>query len=378
MRLVKLAIRAAMSWRRSISASVASVTLVGALLVVAGSVYEPIHQGVHDAQRSIRGELAGVVDGDVARRLLESFGPATIVSVSRRRLAAIEVGADFLIVRAVHGDVLGELSFRGLHPVPDRIDPRLTERLTPGDAVLLATNDTAAQPAGRIGRLATTTGERLVRVLATAPVAGDGPELLVHDPRIGSFEGDLLVRVRGSREPLDRREQRLAEERLSATEWQPEARRLLAPMRRGVVVLTVTLVSLTVGTLIPGQLLLGRRARGSFVLLSAWGFPRRALVAVTVLIGAVGTAIAGTLGAAIGLAVASVMNTLERSATELIPIGMAEELTAAMVTPPVVAPAVGWAAGWIGIATLLGAATALPSAAMAATLTRRRGLSHWV
>ena len=378
MRLLKLAIRAAVSWRRSISASVAAVTLVGALLVVAGSVYEPIRDGVHDAQRSIRGELAGVVDGDVARRLVERFGPSTLVSVTRHEPAAIEVGSDFLMVRAVRGDVLAELSFRGLHLASNGADPRLAERLTPGDGVLLATNDDGTEPFGRIGRLATATGERLIRVLATAPVAGDGPELLVYDPRIDSAGDDLLVRVRGSREPLDRRERRIAEERLSVTEWQPEARRLLEPMRRGILILTATLLSLVVGTLIPGQLLLAKRARASFALLAAWGFPGRAIMAVTVLIGAISTGVAGATGAAIGLAVASVMNTLERSATELVPIGIAEGLAAAVVTPPVVTPSVAWAASWIAIAALSGATAALPSAVMAATLTRRRGLSHWL
>jgi hypothetical protein len=376
-RSVKLAVRAALSWRRSISASVASVTLVGAILVVAASVYEPIQTGVHDAQRSIRGELAGVVSAEVARRLVDSFGHATLVSVSRHEPATIEVGADFLIVRAVHGDVFSELSFRGLLQEPDRLDPKVAERLRPGDAILLATSANPEQPAGRIGRIATGTGERLIQVLHTAPVAGDGPELLVHDPRVVSVAGELLVRVRGSREPLGWREQRLAEERLRETDWQAVASDLLAPLRQSMLVLGLTLTSLMIGTLIPGQILLVRRGRGAFLLLSTWGFPGRSIAAITVLIGAVSAAVAAAVGAAIGLGVASVMNTLERSATELIPIGMAERLAATMVAPPVVTPAVGWAAAWIATTALLGAGTALPAALIAVTIARRRGLSHW-
>jgi len=168
---------------------------------------------------------------------------------------------------------------------------------------------------------------------------------------------------------------------------------VLAPLSRSLVLLVGILASLAVGTLLPGQLLLARRAGESLQLLRAWGFGRPAIARLVTFAGAFSAGLAGTVGAALGLAAAAILNAQGRPAVSLLPAETAVRLApvlaggsatlypatldTAMLYPAMVTPSVGWALACIAVATLLGAVTALPSARVAATLDVRRDVWHW-
>lgn len=413
MRLVKLAARMVVAWRGSVYAAVAATVAVTAIATLAASVVGPIRLAVTERYRlRFEGELAARLPAHEAERVArEAEAAGARVSLAVRGEATLDSDGDLLLVRLALVDLPAELAFRGLAHV---VEPEVLEAASPNDAVLLSRSGDGTARA--VGRVATPNADRLARIAGSAPAGPRGAELLVHDPAAlapGATDGGAVdVRVRGIGGRLTRRarEALVARTPLEPTGWREAARAVLAPVSRGLVLLVGILASLAVGTLLPGQLLLLRRAGESLQLLRAWGFPRRAVARLVTLAGAIGAGAAGAAGAGIALAAAAVLNAQGRPASSLLPAGTAVDLSpvlaadtasadtaaagttaaqaagtavaAAASQPPsaliaTVTPSVGWALACVAIATLLGAVTALPSARIAATLDGRRDVWHW-
>ncbi len=377
MRLIKLAIRSVLEWRRSVSPSVATVAIVSALVTVAGSVYEPITQAVHQTYRIHLGEYAGEMPADSADRLTRRAASAgALVSITSPPTAGtLDSIADLLLVRASFADLADELAFREMSA---SLTGAARDGLSAGDAVLLAGGPEAEALVGRVARLSTAGEPALTQILAIGSTPESGPELLVHAPERG---GRVRVRLRGEAEPLDTAALQAAgfdvesgseagtSDALVATAWLERATERTTTLTRGVRILVLVLASLAVTTLVPGHLLLLDRAGPTLRLLHGWGFTPRDRGMLLVAMGGFASLVASAAGAALGLAVASIMNAGGTSALNLLPLDLADSLAD---TTRTVTPAVGWAGACVAASTLLGALTALPSARIAATLNERR------
>lgn len=425
MRLAKLAVRTVLSMRASVTASVAVVALVAGVVTIAGSVIVPLRAMIEETVRvrvlgetTLTGEVAGpgqealagddVDSGEVigAGRTVGAGPPSTDWIASARRVepGVLDANGELLLVRVSRVDLAREIEFRRLESFVD------ADELTEGAAVLLAGGLLATTLSERAVRLETPGERRLIRITAVGPPAPGGPELLLHDPASLSNAGTVL-RFRGRHGPMDRLPTVLVEAGAAGTGWRARAHEASRPLRRGGAVLAGILTLLAVGTLVPGHLLLVRRARASFSLLHAWGFGRAAIARVVVVMGAFASAAAATVGAGAALGAAAVLNAQARPAASLLPLDLEQQVapllaaspgvtnpSADLLAPPNVDPAggttapaaasadtpgppitpsVGWAAASIAIATLLGAVTALPSSRKAATLGVRRSLWHW-
>ncbi|MFW6260389.1 MAG: hypothetical protein ACOC6J_02285 [Spirochaetota bacterium] len=402
MRLAKLALRMVISWRGSAYAAVAATVAVIAIATLAASIVVPIRLGVTERFRlQFDGELAATLSpDDAASAARESRAAGARVSLAAREAATLEANGELLLVRLARVDLPSELAFRGLTHI---VDPAALASVSPNDAVLLGSGAHRSND-GTVGRLATQSDTHLARIVGTAPSGPHGAELLLHDPRAlpgGAVSAAVIhVRARGTGRVMSRsvREALTAGTSLEPTGWRETAATVLAPVTRTLVLLLGILASLAAGTLLPGQLLLVRRAAESLQLLRAWGFDRGAVARLVVLVGAFSAGLAGTAGAGIGLAASAVLNAQERPAATLLPAGTAVELAPVLGAAPwdgaaaeagpaatarasalgaVVTPSVGWALACVAIATLLGVVTALPSARIAATLDGRRDVWHW-
>ncbi len=390
-RLFKLAWRAVFAWRKSIRAAYASIAIAGVVVVLAGSVIDPIRHAVREIQRSSLGEYAGLVDAAVAANLREQLPlspqtsasaapPALLASISRRVGVAIGLDGDLMLAEATHTDLHRELVYRRLYDFASD----LPEEFAAGEAIVIAADVSAADFRSRVLRIGSGDDATIVRVVGTVGMGTDGLQLLIHDPEPDPDWGPYLVRIRGRGgapvAPLGREALPSAAEGLSETGWEDHARRIVTPIERGGAVLALVLAGLATGGLVPGHLLLARRTGPSRALLSVWGFPRRTLAWFVVVVGATGGAVAAAAGSAAGLAIAAVMNARARPAAGLLPLGLAEELE--MLAPGVsamaaVTPSMAWAAGCIAVTTLLGAVTALPAAGRGATMEADRGRRLW-
>lgn len=384
MRLVKLALRMVIVWRGSVHAAVAATVAVTAIATLAASIVVPLRVAVTERFRvRFDGELAATLPPPEAERAAgEARSLDARVSLAAREAATLDADGDLLLVRLAQVDLAAELAFRALSGVVDAAE---LASVSPSDAVLLSRDGDGTERA--VGRLFTPDGERLARIVGTAPAGPRGAELLLHDPAalsVGASNGaEIAVRVRGIGGPLPRvaRDALAAGTALEPTGWRESAREVFAPASRSLVLLVGILASLAVGTLLPGQLLLVHRAVDSLQLLRAWGFGRGAIVRLVTLAGAFSAGLAGTVGAGIGLATAAVLNAQGRSAMTLLPAGTAVELVPVLggrssAVATAVTPSIGWALACIAAATLLGAVTALPSARVAATLDGRRDVWH--
>lgn len=408
MRLAKLALRMVISWRSSVYAAVAATVAVTAIATLAASIVVPIRLGVTERfRRQFDGELAATLSPEeAASAASEARAAGARVSLAAREAATLEANGELLLVRLARVDLPSELAFRGLTRV---VEPPALASVSPNDALLL---DSAANRSsdGTVGRLRTQNDAYLARIVATAPSGPRGAEVLLHDPDALSggarSEPEIHVRARGigGVMPRSAREALTARTALEPTGWRESAGTVLAPVSRSLVLLLGVLASLAAGTLLPGQMLLVRRAAESLQLLRAWGFDRRAVARLVVLAGAFSAGLAGTAGAGMGLAASAVLNAQERPATTLLPPGTAVELAPVLGAAPwdgaaaeagatttagaaatarasafgaVVTPSVGWALACVAMATLLGVVTALPSARIAATLDGRRDVWHW-
>jgi len=282
-RLIKLAVRSVIEWRRLVVPSVATVLVVSALITVVGSVREPIELEARRASRLHLGEYASEMTGEDAARLIRAAEPldALVSVVSPPTAGVLDSTADLLLVRVSSTNLDSELAFRGLS---DSLSAGAGQALSAGDAVLLAGGSEAEGLKGRVARLSTDARAVLTRILATGPMPEGGPELLIHAPETGDA-ARVRVRVRGNAEPLDAvalQEAGIAADTLVATDWLAAATERTAALRRAVRILVLVLASLAVATLIPGHLLLLDRAAPTFRLLLGWGFrPRdRGLVLV--------------------------------------------------------------------------------------------------
>ena len=429
MRLFKLALRTVLVWRGSLYAAVAAVAVVAAIATIAGSVVSPLTTAVRLAFRtSISGELAGRLHPDEIAELERRTDALDVaISVTRHEPGVLETSAGLLTVDVVHTRLANELEYAildlllpatpaaeaapdtELAPGEDQAPGQARDAsLTSGDALLRADGSEAAELAGSVVRLSLPEGGRLVRILDVAPAGPAGPRLLVNVPAAGadaSGGATREVRLRGIGGPLAEARAEVTELGLQPTGWTDEARRVLRPLRDGVGLLLGILTLLAAATLIPGNLLIARRARPSLELLSAWGFAPAAKRRVVLFIGATGAGLAAAAGAAVGLAATAVMNARLRPAVSLLPLDVARTLEpfladasvrlselatapepgptaldagpAVLAAAGVVTPSVGWALVAVGTATLLGVLAALPSAMNSATLGPRRGLWHW-
>ncbi|MFW6356442.1 MAG: hypothetical protein ACOC2Y_06945 [Spirochaetota bacterium] len=371
MRLLKLALRAVVEWRASSVPAVAAVALVAAVATLAGSVYVPIAAEIEEAVRVAYGEASGSLDASTAREIAASAeSQDVLVSASITRPGALDSVADLLLVRVVRTDLRRELRFRG------REDRALEGAdFAPGDAVLFTAGQIAATREGRVSRVFTPDGDGLVRIVRTAPASHRGTELVINEPYAEpTTDSAIEVLVRGRNDTI-RDLRPFVRSGLSETGWKTTAARINRGVSSSLQVLLGALLALAVGTLVPGQLLLARRARPFMQLLSAWGFTRRAIRWFTVGMGAFSAAAAAVVGGGLGLVAAGVMNARPVPAAELLPLRLAEQVSAYSVGA--VTPAMGWAAATVATATLLGALTALPSALIAGRLSVRRGLWHW-
>ena len=288
MRLVKLALRMVVAWRGSVHAAVAATVAVSAIATLAASVVVPLRVAVTERHRvRFDGELAAAVapsEAEYAAREAEASG--ALVSLAVREAATLDADGDLLLVRLVRTDLPTELAFRVL---TDAVE---LGSLSPNDAVLLSRNGDGTERA--VGRVSTQDSVHLVRIVGVAAAGPRGAELLVHDPAAlpggaASAAGvDVDVRARGAGGPVPRaaRDALVAQTALEATGWRESAREVLAPLSRSLVLLVGILASLAVGTLLPGQLLLARRAGESLQLLRAWGFGRPAIARLVTFAGA--------------------------------------------------------------------------------------------
>ena len=358
MRTLKLAWRATLAWRTAIRGPVAAVAIAGAIVTIAGSVVEPVGEAAERSYRVVMGDLTGELQADEAAAVTASLPAGAPVSITRDVPGVLDLHGELLLVRVVMTDLARELAFRRLEPAQGASG---WGELTPGDAVLFSAA-AADAPRGTAVRLDVEAGSRSVQLIMILPAGSWEPQLLVHET--AAAPGDARVRVRA-------RGQGLAGSGLQPSGWREQALLATAPVRRSVAWLAGALALLGSVTLIPGSLLVARHAEPSLALLLRWGFARRSISAIVLLMGAMSAGIAAGTGGVIGLAAATVMNAGGRAATQLLPLGLAEHLDgvfAVLGGPPPVAPSVGWFSLVLVGATLLGAIAALPAARRAATL----------
>jgi len=383
-RLLKLAFRAVLEWRRFIAPAVAAVAAVSAIVTLAGSAVAPVADAVRDRSRFELGEYAGPVPAPAAGDRLRGLGSTgLLVSASRTAAGVLASPGELLLVRVHRTDLGVELAFRG---IADHSPAGSESPPSSGDAVLLAPRDGFGLRADAPPRWSSDTD----RQRATRPVgrltvveraSDESATLLVHDATLldevewaGDREPTVRVRVRGAAGPLAGRAAQALPAGLTPTAWREVAAERLRPLRSAMRLLATVLVALATATLVPGQILLANRTAPSLRVLAAWGFAPRMRSRLLVAMGAFASCFASVLGSAVGLGLAAVMNARERPAVSLLPPDLAERLAPLAVS---VTPSVEWAGAAAAVAALLGALTALPSAGMAATVTARRNLWHW-
>jgi hypothetical protein len=374
-RVFKLALRMVLAWRGSVYAAVAAVALVAGIVTLAGAVWVPVRAGTERSfRREVAGELEASIDpgraGAVVEAIEQTGGLASIVA---REAGALDGTGTLLLVRVERGDLRRELAFRGRL---GEVQANDGGGFAANDAVLLTDGE---RPSGRVLRLWSGGESRLIRVVALLPQGASGPALLLHEPGVvaAPHSDTLIVRARGEGEPLGDAQRYLETFGLHDTGWNEASTHALAPLVEGTSLLALTLAVLAVVTLLPGTMLLVRRARPSLALLFAWGFGRETLRLLVVLIGALSAAFAAAVGGSVALGVATVMNARGRPAIELLPLDIAQRLRPYLEAGSAsVTPSVEWAIACVAAATLLGALTALPSVALCDRLIARQDLWH--
>jgi len=364
-----------LAWRGSVYAAVAAVALVAGIVTLAGAVWVPVRAGTERSfRREVAGELEASIDpgraGAVVEAIEQTGGLASIVA---REAGALDGTGTLLLVRVERGDLRRELAFRGRL---GEVQANDGGGFAANDAVLLTDGE---RPSGRVLRLWSGGESRLIRVVALLPQGASGPALLLHEPGVvaAPHSDTLIVRARGEGEPLGDAQRYLETFGLHDTGWNEASTHALAPLVEGTSLLALTLAVLAVVTLLPGTMLLVRRARPSLALLFAWGFGRETLRLLVVLIGALSAAFAAAVGGSVALGVATVMNARGRPAIELLPLDIAQRLRPYLEAGSAsVTPSVEWAIACVAAATLLGALTALPSVALCDRLIARQDLWH--
>jgi hypothetical protein len=360
-RLVKLAFRIAVEYRRSLFATAAALVLVSIVATAGGSVLASLGTATHDFVRlrwgDYRGELAPPVYAELQSRLDAGVSMSAAVPES----AAFSVGGQLILVQLAWVDLARELAYRRL-PAPDTINPN--------DGVLIGGAGSIAELEGRVARAtASRSGTTFVRIRQVHPQGDGQATVLVHAP--GRLE-EQPVTVRFTERPSAVDDSGLDGIAVARSDWRSDASRILSPLRTRFAFLIAALILISGAVLLPAQIVLARRTLRIHRLLVVWGFNARERALLIHLIGASIGAVASIAGSLIGMLIVSVLNAGEASALELLPFAWRESFDLILATPAT--PSMGWALATIGLSTLLGVVTAFPTAPFVATLLSRRSV----
>lgn len=360
MRLLKLAFRMALEYRRSLLSTAAAMMLVALVVTAGGSVLASLGEQARAYYRRDQGVYAGVLAPPAYAELQSELSSAGEISAAVTDIGVLSVSDQLILVRTALTDLNQELAYRSIDPL---------EEVSIQDGVLVGGAQTLSELQGRVVRAETTgTGSEFVRIRAVHAEGSREATLLIHRPE-ELDSSPVTVRVHRS----DGRRAALPEHvPLASTEWRDAADSVLSPLRSRFAFLMAALIVIATAVLLPAQLVLARRTVEVHRLLLLWGFTAKARAAVVYLIGAVIGAVASTAGGVMGMVVISVLNAGGATALELLPFAWRESF--ALLTHTPATPSIEWAIASIGVSTLLGVVTALPTAPFVATLLSRRSV----